>query len=108
MKTKRLTPNQRDALAQYPDVDNWTVPPRCQGRIVVVSYGCSDDYIFGRIFDQSNHEVVVTAYRHHPKKEFDPWNLEPPTGRRVGEIFRGHRDSDPLHERKAKADRYVH
>lgn len=92
----RLTKNQQAALRCLSEAGRFGVPPRNQGQIVEVSYGCSPDYIYERSYDQSDRTVVITAYA-HPRHEcdFDPWNGEPETGRRVGVIYSGPAHSEP-------------
>lgn len=89
-RSKRLTANQIRAVRAYPDAGPESVPRRNQGQIVVVGYRCTPEYIYERIFDQSDRSVEIIAYL-HPAHEcaFEPWDDAPATGRRVGTIFRG-------------------
>jgi hypothetical protein len=99
--TKRLTKNQQASLRCYADCGRLDVPPRNQGQIVTVSYGCSPDYIYEHSLDQSDRTVTITAYQHPSHDcDFDPWNGEPETGRRVGVIYSGPASDQP----DAKAD----
>lgn len=91
----KLTPNQQAALAAYRNVRNFFVPPRNQGQIVEVSYGCSPAYCYERRYDRSCQSVVVTAYRHPALGAWDPWSNVPRTGRRIGVIYRGHAKGQP-------------
>ena len=92
----RLTDNQLAALACLGEAAAFSVPPEHQGQIVLVSYGCTPEYIYERRLDQSDRTVTITAYR-HPADEsaWDPWNRAPQRGRRVGVIFCGPEEDEP-------------
>lgn len=91
-----LTKNQQAALRCYRDADRLYTPPARQGQSVLVSYGCSPDYIYERRYDQSDRTTIITAYS-HPRYEcdFDPWNGDPELGRRVGVIYSGPAGAEP-------------
>lgn len=93
---RRLTRNQYCALLSICDVERYHVPPVYQGQTVVTSYGCNADYIYERSHDRGDNIVWITAYS-HPRgdAEFDPWNVVPTTGRRVGLIYNGPLSCDP-------------
>lgn len=59
----------------------WTTPPRCQGQIVEVSYGCCADGAFQRVFDHSDRSVSYSwaDWSSFPEEEdaWDPVNREP-------------------------------
>jgi len=80
------------------DAGRFTVPPRNQGQIVLVGYGCSADYIYERSLDQSDLTVSITAYSHPMDADeysFQPHNSVPDLGRRVGTIYRGPIPGEP-------------
>ena len=91
-----MTKNQKAALRCYSDIGGFEIPPANQGQLVQISYGCSEEYIYERALDQTDRTVTVTAYR-HPRREcgFEPWNVEPETGRRVGVIYIGPENDEP-------------
>jgi hypothetical protein len=75
------------------DVTKWTedvtfhTPPENQGQIVLVSYGCDEDYIYEKTYDQSDRSTVVRVYE-HPETDcdWDPWNGAPSTGDLVARV----------------------
>lgn len=93
---KRLTKNQQAALRCYAESRSFHVPPKNQGQIVIHSYGCSTDYIYEHVLDQSDRTVTIRAYAHPAADEpWEPWNGEPSLGRVVGTIYSGPASSEP-------------
>lgn len=77
-------------VARWIEDVSFTIPPECRGQIVVVSYGCDEDYIFERRCDQSDRTTSVSVYEHPAEEcDFDPWNGAPRKGALVGSVDLG-------------------
>jgi hypothetical protein len=101
-----MTKNQQIALTCYQDASHFFTPPEGQGQIVLISYGCTADYIYERSYDQSDRTVTVTAYRHPAADDGDwsPWNGRPALGRRIGLIYAGDKSGEREAQRQFKRD----
>lgn len=81
-----MTRDQKQALKGYKHVGKLDIPPQNQGQMVLVAYGCTDEYIYERRFDQSDGSVTIIAYAHPIRDDaWDPWNGVPRLGKRIGE-----------------------
>ena len=87
--TRRLTPNQRKALASLCDAEDWMQTPRDGGQIVDVTYASTEYYAYEWRDDRSDRTSVVIAYRTAARGEWEPWNGRVPLGRRIGVIYDG-------------------
>lgn len=68
------------------EIGAWITPPENGGQIVEVSYARAGDVALRRVYDRSDRQETITAFRFSDRHEFEPQNGEPALGRKLGRV----------------------
>lgn len=68
------------------EIGAWITPPECGGQIVEISYARAGDVALRRVYDRSDRQETITAFRFSDRHEFEPQNGEPKLGRKIGAV----------------------
>jgi hypothetical protein len=96
-----MTEEQTEALRVYQrQVGTFYTPAGCDDDVLSRSFACNGDYIYEFALRKADNLTTLTAYR-HPERPQDMKALAtaqamPKLGRRVGELYSGPIEQEPL------------